>query len=326
VRTAEANLAPAEARFGTAVDESLLSDSRLPKVFDGILRAVEFRTPGSEARAGLLVQWNCHPEALGSKNRQLTADFPWATVAALKEKYQCPVVYVTGTVGGLMTPPDGRFSDDEGNKLGEGQFAFAERYGKAVADLAGKALYAAGSITLTPMRVAASTVYLPTRNAYYRLARGMGVLTRDAYAWADNPSVKGEPLSEKNADATMAIETEVACLKLGELVLACIPGEIYPELVYGEVQDPADPHTDYPDAPLEPAVSELMSADNWMLVGLANDEIGYIIPKRQWDARRPYAYGREKSQYGEVNSCGPDTAGIVLEALKQCAEKVAGPG
>ena len=36
-----------------------------------------------------------------------------------------------------------------------------------------------------------------------------------------------------------AIRTEVGYLKLGELEVAIIPGEIYPELVLGKVQDPS---------------------------------------------------------------------------------------
>ena len=51
-----------------------------------------------------------------------------------------------------------------------------------------------------------------------------------------------------------------------------------------------------------------------MLIGLANDEIGYIIPKRQWDEKPPFCYGRKKSQYGEVNSLGPETAPILCAA------------
>lgn len=54
-----------------------------------------------------------------------------------------------------------------------------------------------------------------------------------------------------------------------------------------------------------------------MLIGLANDEIGYIIPKRQWDNEKPYAYGRDKSQYGEMNSCSPDVAPILMAALER---------
>jgi hypothetical protein len=46
-----------------------------------------------------------------------------------------------------------------------------------------------------------------------------------------------------------------------------------------------------------------------MMIGLANDEIGYIIPRTQWDVKKPYAYGRTKApQYGEQNSPGPDIA------------------
>jgi hypothetical protein len=54
---------------------------------------------------------------------------------------------------------------------------------------------------------------------------------------------------------------------------------------------------------------------------LANDELGYIIPKRQWDKAAPYAYGKEAGQYGEINSCSPDAAPILMEALKRRVEE-----
>ena len=57
-----------------------------------------------------------------------------------------------------------------------------------------------------------------------------------------------------------------------------------------------------------------------MLLGLANDEIGYIVPKRQWDVAAPFAYGRRSAQYGEQNSVGPETARLLMEAL---ADRVA---
>ena len=54
-----------------------------------------------------------------------------------------------------------------------------------------------------------------------------------------------------------------------------------------------------------------------MLVGLANDEIGYIIPKRQWDEKPPFCYGRKKAQYGEGNNLGPETAPLLCKAFKE---------
>ena len=110
-----------------------------------------------------------------------------------------------------------------------------------------------------------------------------------------------------------AVKTELGYLKLGELEVAIIPGEIYPELVLGKVQDPADPAADFPNAPCEPSIYGNFQAKYKMLIGLGNDEIGYIIPKRQWDSKAPYCYGRKKDQYGEENSIGPEAAPILCK-------------
>ena len=61
-----------------------------------------------------------------------------------------------------------------------------------------------------------------------------------------------------------------------------------------------------------------------LVANLANDEIGYIIPKRQWDQKRPFAYGRDESQYGEMNSCGSEVAPIVIEALARRVREASG--
>ncbi|MCH7571064.1 MAG: hypothetical protein IH919_10955, partial [Deltaproteobacteria bacterium] len=60
------------------------------------------------------------------------------------------------------------------------------------------------------------------------------------------------------------------------------------------------------------------------LIGLANDEVGYIVPKRQWDEKPPYCYGRDGAQYGEGNSVGPETARILTEALADLVRAVSG--
>ena len=107
--------------------------------------------------------------------------------------------------------------------------------------------------------------------------------------------------------------------KLGELEIAVIPGEIYPELMLGKVQDPADPGADFPEAAVEPSIYPQMKGKHRMVIGLGNDEIGYIIPKRQWDVKEPHCYGLKKAQYGEMNSVGPDAAAVICGVFKELA-------
>ena len=322
VRNAEQMQQVVTVEFGTATDESLLGDSRQPKVFDGTLRTLLFKNSRGTPH-GLLVQWNCHPEALGRRNTLITADFPWATVAALEKKYGCPIAYFSGAVGGLMAPPEGPVKDAKGNVLKDENYEYARIYGEMVAALAEKSVAAGKPIQLAPWSVAAKDVYLPVENQIYRIAKVSGAIPRDAFEWTGDANKPGEIFTIDNADKPMAIRTEVACIRFADLDLACIPGELYPELVYGKFQDPPDAGADFPDAPLEPHVSKIFGERKWMLFGLANDEVGYLIPRRQWDRKSPFCYGRKEAQYGEINSCGPDSAAVVMKALAERVKELA---
>jgi hypothetical protein len=324
VREAERTLRPVKAVYGSASDESLVYDSRLPIVKDAALRLLRFDpAEGGDQPAGLLVQWNCHPEHLGSKNTLLTADFPYYLIQKLEAQHGCPVVYLTGTVGGLLRGDTQRFPKPGGGFYGEGEFEFAEVQGEALRALADQALASAQPIDLGDGPVIASKpVVLPLANDGFRQARALGVLPHEAVAWTGDPYQPGPVVPRGQLEGDFGLLTEVAYLRLGELHIACIPGEIYPELVVGRFQDPVDPGADFPDAPLEPHVLGTLPGEKVLIVGLANDEVGYILPKRQWDVKPPYAYGKERPQYGEVNSVGPDTAPILMKALVDCVKQV----
>ena len=73
---------------------------------------------------------------------------------------------------------------------------------------------------------------------------------------------------------------------------------------------------DYPGEPIEvPPLRPQMKGRLNLVFGMANDEIGYIIPKRQWDQKPPFNYGRRTAQYGEINSCSCEVAPIVMSSL-----------
>ena len=56
--------------------------------------------------------------------------------------------------------------------------------------------------------------------------------------------------------------------------------------------------------------------------GLANDEVGYIIPKSEWDEEPPYLYNNNNSPYGEENSLGPETAPIIYHGIVDLLERM----
>jgi hypothetical protein len=314
VQAAEKAARPATAKLGQTKAPELLHDGREPYVLHDDLVVLQFLNDSGSSR-GLIVQWNCHPETLGSSNKEISADYVAATVEHLRKTHGGPVAYFTGTVGGLMTSLHVPIKDEQGKELADGTFAKTERYGRLLGEAADRALAKAKPITLTPFTVRSRPVFLPLDNKGYLMARRIGVLARAAFLWTGDPT-KAEPVAADVHDKLLAIRTEVASLQLGELSVACIPGEIYPELVLDKVQDPPDPGADFPDAPIEPAVYKQMPGPHRMLIGLANDEIGYIIPKRQWDVKPPFCYGRNKAQYGEENSVGPETAPLLCEAFK----------
>ena len=106
---------------------------------------------------------------------------------------------------------------------------------------------------LTPLEARRRPVFLPLANKVYMLARQLGVFGRQAYLWSGDP-YKAEKADPKEGDKPLAVGTEVGYLRLGELEIAVIPGEIYPELVLDKVQDPPDAGADFPEAAIEPAV------------------------------------------------------------------------
>ncbi len=326
IQAADKSRVPVTAAYGTAADGTLLRDSREPYVKDDVIRTIRFDGTDSKKPHCLLVNWSNHPEALASENKQITADFPYYTIRDLEAKYGCPVIYVTGAVGGLMAPPRDIYTKADGSPLNDGNFEYCERLGSDTAKLAMKAIDSSSPVKLEPIVVSAKPITVPLENRLYRMAQMMGILKREGLLWTGNSEEFGRPYEKTDVKKNLlpAGVTEVGYVGLGEVHLVGIPGEIYPELVYGKVQDPVDPGADYPDAPVEPSVLEILPGKNFILAGLANDELGYIIPKRQWDEKAPFCYGREKSQYGEENSCGPLMAPLLMEALQKRVAEATG--
>jgi len=121
-------------------------------------------------------------------------------------------------------------------------------------------------------------------------------------------------------DGRAQLQTEVDRVRLGPLEILTVPGELYPELWLADAEGASlaerPEGRDFEDAAVPVALSSLLPADGWpVIVNQANDALGYIIPRSQYDTEAPRAY-RANGQYGEINSLGPDTAPALLEAAR----------
>jgi hypothetical protein len=84
---------------------------------------------------------------------------------------------------------------------------------------------------------------------------------------------------------------------------------------------------DYEIEPVEvPPLRSAMRGRVNMMVNLANDALGYIIPKSEWDNRSPYLYGSEQVTYGEIVSAGPETAPLLHRAFLELFAEASGSG
>lgn len=60
--------------------------------------------------------------------------------------------------------------------------------------------------------------------------------------------------------------------------------------------------------------------------GLANDELGYLVPKSQQDAKRPFTCGSDRPFHGGLNSSGPDAVLVLCRTVFELSQAAAGGG
>ena len=306
---------------GTLDPRGLCRDSRDPQVLDPNLSVL--RLAGTDGKAvATLVNWSCHAEVLGAGNRLITADFPGPLCGRVEEKTGGECLFLNGMIGGLMTP-DSRAES----------FAESDRIGAAVADaaLALKTAPAPGRA----LAYRSEFVRVPVENSRYRLFVFALVYGHKLYDAAGRPLAYYKkwtlPLRQLflglDEKTEPWVETEVSLLDIGPARLLGIPAEGFPELAVGgydgkftfgrSIITPGNPNPpDLSQAPKGPYLRDLLTARSPMIVGLANDELGYLVPNYDFKtsptkSMLPRLPGHH---YEETNSIGPSVVKIVVDA------------
>ena len=151
-------------------------------------------------------------------------------------------------------------------------FGEAERIGGLLADYAAEAVRSIERYEQAPrLALWHSPVYVLNENWRFDLLRCSGIIDRELYGAG-------------------YIETEVSLWHVGDLALAMVPGEISPDLGLR---------------------IKRACGDRVMIVGLANDELGYLIP--------PWDYDLAYYDYERTLCPGPEAGWSIVMRLEDLA-------
>lgn len=314
-KTAAAIIKAYEARedgklyFGTAEAEGMQADTRTPIDYDKTVTSIRF-DPSDGSDDTYIVNFATHAEMLGAKTTVVSADFPAYMTNEIKAQTGgANVMFINGSVGGLIT----------GDKINEildktiefDCLTYTKEYGKKVGELV---MGITNEKELAPLvNIKSETISVPCDNTALLLARFIGVLDNDVVKTKFNK---------------VSIISEVSYMQLGnkQIGVYMIPGELYPELESGNFL-PADEAANGVEADYK-VLSEMSDCEHNFVLGLCNDELGYIIPDNdfmlhEWFPYFNIAYDEAgRKHYEETNSVGPDAARTILEAMDELIASV----
>lgn len=287
----------------------LVKDTREPVVKDDGLRLIQAIDIENDSTLGVVVGWANHPETLWSRNLLISSDFPhylregiekglYKDTILQKTGLGGTVVFFNGAVGGLMAPHRSLGIKDPftDTTYVEPSFDKTRALGYNLSLLSLNALANPDTIVdKANISIRAKTIYLPLENTTFTIAASVGLLDKGMVKWNK-------------------IRSEVAVFNIGPASFISVPGEIYPEIINGGITSVEG--SDFEINPVEtPNLRALMPEKFKFVIGLSNDEIGYIIPKSEWDVESPFMYD-PTGPYGEENSFGPETAPIIHKEIR----------
>lgn len=309
---AASKLRPAKLVFAEDLsqrDSALMKDTRKPIVKATGIHLMQVLDLENDQTLGTIINWSNHPETLWSQNLLIGSDFPhyvregiekgvYNGEELMQEGVGGVAIYFSGAIGGLMAPhPSISITDPfTGTPYAEPTYEKTKALGDHIALMSLEALKLRGDTVLTSnISVRAKTIFAPLDNITFKIASGIGLI-------------------KMGMSEYFKTRTEVGAIRIGPAMFLSIPGEIYPEIIFGGVEAPEGREFDI--QPIEtPPIQDFITDKYKFYLGLSNDEIGYIIPKSEWDTGKPYLYNDERDTYGEENSLGPETGPLIYKSL-----------
>ena len=289
-------------------------------MIDDDIRAILFNRPDGSI-IGSLINFGIHVELAWDKNLDITSDVAgylrrgishgiYYDDKLIKPGLGGTTLWLTGNIGGLMTsgPTDPIYDPVLEKMITKPSHAKARAYGYSLANSVIDA-FQAGDFKTSPkpsLSIQSQEIELGIENFMLSFGTLLGIIDADTKFSLRPPFIR--------------YLSEVAFIQIGDASITGIPGELYPEIAIGGIENPKG--ADYVMTPQEvPNLRSQFPDKLNLMVNLANDSIGYIIPKSEWDDDAPWIYGESEETYGEVVSLGPDTATVIHENIIKLIEE-----
>jgi len=288
--------------MGSARVPEAVSEGRKPTAPRDVLGRIRFVPDDGSAETWLL-NFGAHPNTLGGKNSNVSADYPYYLRKKINEARETNVLFTAGAIASINA--GGYGSDD--------RFERTVLQGET---LAAAALSIDNDEQLEPgITVLCQPYYSPIDNGVLALMGLLKVINAEKY-----PCDQG--------DLGFALQSELTYIRLGKQPILLLPGEMKPELAFGGYA-PAETSATGLGAEINPpTLCEIAGDEKLLVFGVTNDMTGYIIAPNDFMLHETEPYlGKHKDRnganhYHETNSLGYLTAETIADTFGKMMGRV----
>lgn len=301
IEDAYSNMVNGEIYYAETQAEDMFLDHRNPIVIDESIVRIRFKPDNDRLKETYIINLASHPEALMHGNTIITADFP-AYMGQVIESYGHDFIFFNGAIGGLINSAQVP-SYYEGMSDIEELMEYGKMLGNIVMSIDNERKIE------SILNIKSKQISLPLENTLLRFAGKVGVI--------NNVVIKEKGGKHYN------IVSEISYLELGkDIIIVFIPGELFPELAIGGILDKNESYNKTEFS--YPIISDMVGEnDRLVILGLANDAIGYIIPDNDYAVPTLLPYIRTiDGHYEETVSLGRNTASLIMDYLEELINSI----
>ena len=289
--------------LGSIEVPDMQEDIRTPIVYSKQLTRFRF-APKDGTRETWLLNFASHSESLQGCNSRVSADFPGYMREAIRRETGAETAYFVGAIGGMIS-----MDIPNEQEIREAGGDFAENTRQIGEKLAGYAMAIDKEKKLTPcINLLRQEFYFDADNTMLMTAKFAHILKAKGYY-------------REGTSMGLALKSEMTLLEIGCQKILLLPCELFPELAYGGYLDSYESASGYGAEVNPKPLLEIADDPNMLIFGLANDEVGYVVPFNDFLLHPDAAYfeatrdRHDRRHYEETNSLGPKTGATIAEVF-----------